>query len=75
MNNMPARLTELCTRAAPHAPQAMTLVSAGYFLHDLIICIARFDLEGPAYTAHALCCHLVSWVHPRTRAASHASIQ
>ena len=35
----------------------MTLVSAGYFLHDLIMCILRFDMEGPLYTFHAVACH------------------
>ncbi|EFJ41140.1 hypothetical protein VOLCADRAFT_98909 [Volvox carteri f. nagariensis] len=37
---------------------AMCYLSAGYFLHDLIMCAMRFALEGPLYTIHALACHL-----------------
>jgi len=34
----------------------MTIVSSGYFLYDMFICIKRFHLEGPAYTIHAVMC-------------------
>ncbi|KXZ51310.1 hypothetical protein GPECTOR_13g797 [Gonium pectorale] len=35
---------------------AMTYISAGYFFHDLVMCIIRFSLEGPFYLTHALFC-------------------
>ncbi|MEW5299597.1 MAG: hypothetical protein WDW36_002596 [Sanguina aurantia] len=34
----------------------MLTLSGGYFLHDLVFCIIRFELEGPFYTMHALFC-------------------
>ncbi|GLC37227.1 hypothetical protein PLESTB_000993600 [Pleodorina starrii] len=37
---------------------AMCYLSAGYFLHDLVMCAMRFALEGPLYTIHALACHI-----------------
>ncbi|GLI66106.1 hypothetical protein VaNZ11_009816 [Volvox africanus] len=37
---------------------AMCYLSAGYFLHDLVMCLLRFSLEGPLYTIHALSCHM-----------------
>ncbi|GFR44063.1 hypothetical protein Agub_g5223 [Astrephomene gubernaculifera] len=37
---------------------AMCYISAGYFFHDLVMCIKRFSLEGPLYTTHALACHI-----------------
>ncbi|KAG2453358.1 hypothetical protein HYH02_001582 [Chlamydomonas schloesseri] len=36
---------------------AVCYISAGYFLHDLVMCASRFALEGPLYTIHALVCH------------------
>lgn len=33
------------------------LISAGFFGHDLIMCLKRFASEGPLYTFHAAVCH------------------
>ncbi|PNH01206.1 putative TLC domain-containing protein C17A2.02c, partial [Tetrabaena socialis] len=37
---------------------AVCYISAGYFLHDLVMCTIRFSLEGPLYLTHALVCHM-----------------
>ena len=39
--------------------QTMVTVSTGYFAYDLICCLARYDMEGPAFLVHALCCLFV----------------
>jgi hypothetical protein len=37
----------------------MCVISSGYFLHDLIIVLARLSTEGVAMLVHACCCLFV----------------
>lgn len=39
--------------------QAMVTVSSGYFTYDLASVALRYDLEGPQFLVHALCCLFV----------------
>lgn len=38
----------------------VTLISAGFFLYDVVMCTLRYKLEGPFYLLHACCCF---WVY------------
>ena len=41
------------------ASTLMVTVSAGYFMHDLIVCSLRLHIEGPTYLLHASCAFAV----------------
>lgn len=51
----PAMQSDRLYSTSPRS-QLMLCISAGYFLHDLFLCVTRFSEWGPAYLIHALLC-------------------
>lgn len=46
---------------------SMVVYAAGYFLYDILLCLLRFNENGPSFLVHAIGCSLAFWYPMFTR--------